>query len=640
MNEWGPTGLHSKVKLQDILQETRQPVSEEQAWALCYQCSCKLKQMILGDGYFPELRGTEDIYIHQDGAVSFVDSSDTKCRNVSETRVIERLGKAVYSALDWGLSSEIERVLSDPLNSLLFYMLGLNATRSSPFAERGQAVTLNYIIKECVERLFVPLEASTHYRTVCRMQHAEFKDIYKLLRTIQISKQSLRRLDSHEEQVEGIIVISDNWSTLWRNVMNELRHGVSLRSVDQRSYNALPIHYTLTPYELLMDDIRSKRYTLRPVEECDQKKPSRSEDNVILDLIRTHTLKPASERKLKERSQEEPSLHDLLMSEIKSSKNLRSTLDVHRNAVQDEEFKISSSLCSVQREYSSYSCRTGNKWSMLPVADPLDNGIYGRISWHPEFSSDSSPEHKFFDLTSSSTDLSFFPVLTSSQVDLRMNSMSSCEQTSYTHKRSNSYESSYQRSSYRQSRYTPRICLPLTISELIPKRREIVKTEMLAQALSKDFPGHKACSSCYRKRLFFTWLFSCKLCDRTICPDCNVEMLMPFKQCMHLPVSFFKVLVLSGGNDPFSQAQKKQMLYREVMHWDCSSVPLIFDPKDEAEDHSFRKRLTHNWTSMDICIKCEEFILDVLEKSHQREFPDSFWKSRSISESSAILLRH
>lgn len=51
----------------------------------------------------------------------------------------------------------------------------------------------------------------------------------------------------------------------WVQVMRDLRHGVKLKKVQERQYNPLPIEYQLTPYEMLMDDIRSKRYKLRKV---------------------------------------------------------------------------------------------------------------------------------------------------------------------------------------------------------------------------------------------------------------------------------------------------------------------------------------------------------------------------------------
>lgn len=54
----------------------------------------------------------------------------------------------------------------------------------------------------------------------------------------------------------------------WVQVMRDLRNGVKLKKVQERQYNMLPIEFQLTPYEMLMDDIRSKRYTLRKVMVC------------------------------------------------------------------------------------------------------------------------------------------------------------------------------------------------------------------------------------------------------------------------------------------------------------------------------------------------------------------------------------
>lgn len=51
----------------------------------------------------------------------------------------------------------------------------------------------------------------------------------------------------------------------WVQVMRDLRHGVKLKKVEERTYDPLPFEFQLTPYEMLMDDIRSKRYKLRKV---------------------------------------------------------------------------------------------------------------------------------------------------------------------------------------------------------------------------------------------------------------------------------------------------------------------------------------------------------------------------------------
>lgn len=51
----------------------------------------------------------------------------------------------------------------------------------------------------------------------------------------------------------------------WVQVMRDLRTGVKLKKVQERQYNPLPTEYQLTPYEMLMDDIRRQRYKLRKV---------------------------------------------------------------------------------------------------------------------------------------------------------------------------------------------------------------------------------------------------------------------------------------------------------------------------------------------------------------------------------------
>jgi spire-like protein len=48
-------------------------------------------------------------------------------------------------------------------------------------------------------------------------------------------------------------------------VMSDLRNGVKLKKVQERQYSPLPVEFQLTPYEMLMDDIRFKRYKLRNV---------------------------------------------------------------------------------------------------------------------------------------------------------------------------------------------------------------------------------------------------------------------------------------------------------------------------------------------------------------------------------------
>ncbi len=77
---------------------------------------------------------------------------------------------------------------------------------------------------------------------------------------------------------------------LWVQVIRELRNGVKLKKVDS-SYHGRdpPIEYELTPYEILMDDIRSRRYKLNKVMVDGTLPPRVKKDAhaVILDFIRS-----------------------------------------------------------------------------------------------------------------------------------------------------------------------------------------------------------------------------------------------------------------------------------------------------------------------------------------------------------------
>ncbi|XP_075428731.1 protein spire homolog 1-like [Ascaphus truei] len=188
MDERVPSRGNSKVTLKDILMGCGQPISEEQAWALCYQCCCKLKQMAWRSRQVPALQGAENILIHQDGTVSFISCCDTRQNPQLENKLVERLGRVIYTALDWGLTSDLERALSEPLDNLLRHMLGLHTATIKPQIGFQDPVTLNNIIKVCAGRLFTPAEAGGHYRAVCRVHFAEHKEFCKLLLTIERSK--------------------------------------------------------------------------------------------------------------------------------------------------------------------------------------------------------------------------------------------------------------------------------------------------------------------------------------------------------------------------------------------------------------------------------------------------------------------
>ena len=93
----------------------------------------------------------------------------------------------------------------------------------------------------------------------------------------------------------NFLLLIYHWQAhLWINTMNELRHGVKLKKTD---HTKTPIEYALTPYEMLMDDIRSRRYKLNKVMVDGDlpHKVKKDAHDIILEFIRSRPpLKPVS----------------------------------------------------------------------------------------------------------------------------------------------------------------------------------------------------------------------------------------------------------------------------------------------------------------------------------------------------------
>uniref|UniRef100_A0A8C9WGQ1 Spire-type actin nucleation factor 1a n=1 Tax=Scleropages formosus TaxID=113540 RepID=A0A8C9WGQ1_SCLFO len=303
-----------ELSLDEILRLYGQPINEEQAWAVCYQ-SCGF----LARGAGRRIRGPED--------------------------VIESLGIMVYKALDYGLKESEERELSPPLERLIDLMTnmtegdscpdeGYEATEEEDEGEEdlaGGCSVRRYrdILKLCTSHLPSPSDAPSHYQAVCRALYAETKELRTFLEKIRNAKENLRKMEGEqaEEPARDLNELQNaDWARFWVQVMRDLRNGVKLKKVQERQYNPLPIEFQLTPYEMLMDDIRSKRYKLRKVMVNGDIPPrlKKSAHEIILEFIRSRPpLNPVAARKLKPHPQQPQSLHERILEEIKAERKLR-----------------------------------------------------------------------------------------------------------------------------------------------------------------------------------------------------------------------------------------------------------------------------------------------------------------------------
>ncbi|XP_069507192.1 protein spire homolog 1-like [Ambystoma mexicanum] len=614
----------------------QKPIREEQVWALCYECCCRMD--LMGRGPKQWFRGhllhdTEStLVIHKDGSVSFTAGPipDALKRVKTDKDVIYCLGWILYKALDWGIPCDQERDLSQPLEELLCAMLGFDSQSNKPGKIIKPNFTFKTIIEVCEKRLVNPLEAEIHYREVCK---EEFPNHCP-------KKIKLEDLDV------GSPNILNKWNCLWRNVINEMRNGIRLRNAAERLYKTLPVEYTVTPFEHLMDDIRYRRYTLQKVTVTISNR--RSLHASFLDFICSRpVLKPASERKLKERSREQPSLHELLMTEIKSAKKLQPcSMEVKS---EPPNFFARAKIWQANHCEDSGlagppqigSCKSKNVRKRLAWKEKTAQELEDVPYWRLEYSSEgSSLGHTSSQLNSSSTDLDtdlvFLPVLTSSQMEGKSSSFSSRKNNSFLHRRSRSFESSFQNKDPSQSRAVLSPTTPPTIAQLIESRQATVNSEIrefLEMLGCQMTTKSRVCFSCHKKKLFFTWPYECRICDSVVCPDCCTEMLMPFKHCIHLPVSFLKTLMMTRDEDPATQTQRIYQFCNAVRQWDCSRVPVVFEPHENGEEVLFHKKAMRDWFSMDLCTKCKQYLLDVIDANQRCRAARDWRRSRTVLES-------
>ncbi|XP_072854887.2 protein spire homolog 1 isoform X1 [Pogona vitticeps] len=353
-----PLGMQDALSLDEILKLYNQPINEEQAWAVCYQCCGSLRHRSRrGESPARRVESPADIRIWKDGAVTLhghdgapgpPGAGKSEHPHCPETEVIESLGIIIYKALDYGLKENEERELSPPLEQLIDHMT--NVTEADGGKDEGYEalddgvddetdekeveVIQSYrdVMKLCAAHLPTRSDAPNHYQAVCRALFAETMELYTFLARIKSARENLKKMQEmdqggNDESTTDLDELKNaDWAQFWVQVMRDLRNGVKLKKVQERQYNPLPIEYQLTPYEMLMDDIRSKRYTLRKVMVNGDIPPrlKKSAHEIILDFIRSRPpLNPVSARKLKPTPPRPRSLHERILEEIKSERKLR-----------------------------------------------------------------------------------------------------------------------------------------------------------------------------------------------------------------------------------------------------------------------------------------------------------------------------
>ncbi|XP_027741139.1 protein spire homolog 1 isoform X3 [Empidonax traillii] len=670
----GSGGQPEALSLEEILRLYNQPINEEQAWAVCYQCCASLRARARR-GETPAGRpgaAAAHLRVWRDGAVTLEQDEPDRPSppaagksgrlHCTEMEVIESLGIIIYKALDYGLKDNEERELSPPLEQLIDYMTNTTETDGSrdegydaldegveddneDDKEEVEAIhSYKDVMKLCAAHLPTRSEAPNHYQAVCRALFAETMELYTFLAKIKSAKENLKKIQemdkegSDESSTDLDDLKNADWARFWVQVMRDLRNGVKLKKVQERQYNPLPIEYQLTPYEMLMDDIRSKRYTLRKVMVNGDIPPrlKKSAHEIILDFIRSRPpLNPASARKLKPTPPRPRSLHERILEEIKAERKLRpvSPDEIRRSrlAIRPLSMSYSFDLSDVPTPEAGRKAVDASVVNGGPAPQGKQNGATQvtvqrkRLLKAPTLaeidSSDSEEEsvHK----SGSSSSISPSQVEDPSQEGTSSRKMppkflpiSSTPQPERRQPPQRRHSIEKETPTNEEFCY-PVECLALTVEEVMHIRQVLVKAELEKYQQYKDvytaLKKGKLCFCCRTRRFsFFTWSYTCQFCKRPVCSQCCKKMRLPSKPYSTLPIFSLGPSTLQRG-ESFMRPEKPSTSHHHSLRSRLTSRSKSVDKSHEE----FPKELMEDWSTMEVCVDCKKFISEIINSSRR-----------------------
>ncbi|EDV99255.1 GH13128 [Drosophila grimshawi] len=259
----------------------------------------------------------------------------------SHRKIMSELAEVVYAALDYNFADE-ECQMSQELENLFHFMTadendddcidegieeGDKRWDDETEEERNNTKELEHVIETCRNHI-KPALPENHYKAVCRALVTETIELRTFLQQV-LNKDTAKLIKASESsqstQYELAKLGFNDWAGFWVQVIDELRRGVRLKKLN---YERTPIEYELTPYEILMGDIRAKKYQLRKVMVNGDIPPRVKKDAhaMILEFIRSRPpLKKASERQLGPPLKCTPSPREQLMESIRQGKELKQT---------------------------------------------------------------------------------------------------------------------------------------------------------------------------------------------------------------------------------------------------------------------------------------------------------------------------
>ncbi|XP_042607131.1 protein spire homolog 1 isoform X2 [Cyprinus carpio] len=557
---------YEQMSLAEMLEVQDHPVSEEQAWALCYQLCCILSHQSAEQTRKTAVsRAAEAVLFSGDGSVSLRQSNSSSTGNSyvieTEEQAVEFVGRLVYLSLDWGLETQVERELSETLEILVCQMTKVNLGHRQPICSIAD------VIHVCKERLCDPSQAAKHYRSVCCSLFSHTVELCQYLQILQQSRKSLQKLFESETQL--VAQVTTNWllvlialqASSWRDLVDELSRGVLLRPLTKRlTASTCPQPAETPPFNQLLRDIQCRRYSLRKVQLTDVGDGQRKLDphQTLLEFIRSRPkLRPASERRIGLKPKEQISLHELLMEEIRSTDHCKR---LARNTESNYKHGLTVNEEAEERCFlKSAPLKIRSDEAVGSGSDVQDASFTG------------------FRLCAGKR---------------RTRSFASNRDLFKVVKRSN------------------RGSVLTTIVDVM-KMHSSEQDGGVKDMSCERYQDWRVCSCCAMRSLYFTWHNVCSVCRRVVCPRCCVEMRLPSKRCVNLPLSFFKQIVMKDGE------QSQRNFWSERWSWNSVWIPLVL-VSSASSSPSLHTLATRDWYSQDICVRCQEDLLQACDSRPSR----------------------
>ncbi|KAI4534167.1 hypothetical protein MG293_015027, partial [Ovis ammon polii] len=674
-----------ELSLEEVLKAYEQPINEEQAWAVCFQCCRGLRG---APGGRRRIRDTADILLRRDGSVSARRESGAAGEagdgQGPVPQVVQSLGFAIYRALDWGLAEHEERELSPQLERLIDLMAnsdcdddggggtadeGYGGPEEEEEAEGGPRTvrTFAQAMRLCAARLTEPRGAQTHYQAVCRALFVETLELRAFLARVREAKE-VRQASGPGWRAKDL-----PGARLWVQLMRELRHGVKLKKVQEQEFNPLPTEFQLTPFEMLMQDIRARNYKLRKVMVDGDIPPRVKKDahELILDFIRSRPplkqvpaprgipklgsgtlpararrasrelaphlvlLNPlqVSERRLRPLPQKQRTLHEKILEEIKQERRLRpvesrrwdgrgergfGSLPCILNACSGDVKSTSCINLSVTDVGSSAQRPRPRVLLKAPTLAEMEEMNTSEEEESPcgegTLKRDRSfSEHDLAQLRSEVT--SGLQPVPQPPGGLELSRPRAGSMQSWR-------PSPLEPGTWPLPPWTPSCSHPveslaLTVEEVMDVRRVLVKAEMEKFLQNKELFSSlkkgKICCCCRAKFPLLSWPPSCLFCKR--CLECLsvLQMKMPSKKFSHIPVYTL------GFESPQRMSTAKTTPTQRRDAFQCV-LPLVISLQGlqwRNVEEEFPHMYTHGCVMKDVCSDCTGFVADVVHSSRR-----------------------